>query len=101
MTDGESGTAGRSRARPAGPSQRSGLAAAFRPVVSGATWLAVVHMFAGLFVGIVTFTVAVTGAALGIALLPLFLIGIPVLVAVLRACDLMAHLERSRFSLMN
>ena len=100
VADSESGTVARDRARPAGQSQRFGLAAAFRPIVSGATWLAVIHMFAGLFVGVATFTIAATGAALGISLLPLFLFGIPVLVAVLWACDLMAHAERSRFSLM-
>jgi len=100
VADSGSGTAARNRARPAGQRQRFGLAAAFRLIVSGTTWLAVIHLLAGLFIGIATFTIAVTGAALGIGLLPIFLIGIPLLVAVLWICDLIAHAERNRFSLM-
>jgi signal transduction histidine kinase len=73
---------------------------ALRPVVSPETWLAVVHLISGLVIGMVTFTVAVTGATLGVGLLPLFLLGIPVLVVVLWAGDLMARAERARFSLL-
>ena len=49
-------------------------------LVSPRTWLAVIHLLAGLVIGIVTFTVVITGIGLGIGLLPLFLVGVPVLV---------------------
>jgi len=80
--------------------RQSALSAALRPVVSPDTWLAVVHLLAGVVVGTVSFTVVVTGAALGIGLLPLFLLGIPVLVGVLWAGDVMARAERARFWLL-
>ena len=65
------------RPSPGGP--RSVLGA----LVSPRTWLAVIHLLVGLVIGIISFTVVVTGISLGIALLPLFLVGIPVLVAVI------------------
>jgi hypothetical protein len=65
--------------------------------VSPRTWLALIHLLAGLVIGIVSFTVAVTGATLGVALLPLFLVGIPVLVAVLWLSGQFARAERARF----
>jgi signal transduction histidine kinase len=69
-------------------------------IVSPDTWLAVVHLLAGLILGCVTFTVAVTGVALGIGLVPLFLLGIPVLAAALWISGQMARAERARFSLL-
>ena len=39
------------------------------------------YLVAGLFTGVVTFTVAVTMLALSLGLLPVFLLGIPVFVA--------------------
>jgi signal transduction histidine kinase len=69
-------------------------------LVSPRTWLAVIHLLAGLVIGIISFTVVVTGLSLGIALLPLFLVGIPVLVAVIWLAGLGARAERARFALL-
>jgi signal transduction histidine kinase len=68
--------------------------------VSARTWLAVIHLLAGLFIGVVSFTLAVVGAALGIGLLPLFLLGIPVLVAVIWLSGQFARAERARFAVL-
>jgi signal transduction histidine kinase len=81
-------------ASPGGP--RSVLAA----LVSPRTWLAVIHLLAGLVIGIVSFTVVVTGISLGIALLPVFLVGIAVLVAVIWLAGLFARAERARFAVL-
>ena len=69
-------------------------------VVSPRTWLATIHLLAGLLVGILTFTAAVTGLSLGVGLLPLFLVGIPVLTATAWVAIGIAHFERARFSLL-
>jgi signal transduction histidine kinase len=69
-------------------------------LVSPRTWLATIHLLAGLPVGIVTFTAAVTGLSLGVGLLPLFLVGIPVLTATAWVAIGIAHFERARFSLL-
>src|SRR4249920_1592935 len=87
-------------ARAAGRASPGGLWPAFRSLVSARTWLAVIHLLAGLFIGIFSFTVAVTGAALGIGLLPLFLAGIPVLVAVIWLSGQFARAERARFAVL-
>jgi signal transduction histidine kinase len=70
-----------------------------RAVVSAGTWLAVIHLFAGLFIGIVSFAVLVTGFAVGVVTLPVFLLGIPVLAAVFVLGGLFARAERARFAL--
>jgi signal transduction histidine kinase len=69
-------------------------------LVSSRTWLATIHLLAGLLVGILTFTAAVTGLSLGVGLLPLFLVGIPVLTATAWVAIGIAHFERARFSLL-
>jgi signal transduction histidine kinase len=69
-------------------------------LVSSRTWLATIHLLAGLPIGILTFTLAVTGVSLGIGLLPLFLVGIPVLTATAWSIDGVAHVERARFALL-
>jgi signal transduction histidine kinase len=100
VTDRGSGTAIEHGATDAEAPRQSALAAALRPIVSPDTWLAVVHLLAGVVIGIVSFTVAVIGAACGIALLPLFLLGVPVLIAMLWASDSLARAERARFWLL-
>jgi signal transduction histidine kinase len=70
------------------------------PLVSPRTWLATMHLLIGLPVGIVLFTLAVTLVALGVGLLPLFLVGIPVLVVTLWVLDWCARFERGRFLLL-
>jgi signal transduction histidine kinase len=74
-----------------------GLRSVLGALVSPRTWLAVIHLLAGLVIGLVSFTVVVTGISLGIALLPVFLVGIPVLVAVIWLAGLGARAERARF----
>jgi signal transduction histidine kinase len=69
-------------------------------LVSPRTWLAVIHLLAGLVIGIVSFTVVVTGFSLGIALLPVFLVGIAVLVAVIWLAGMFARAERARFAVL-
>ncbi len=68
--------------------------------MSPRTWLAVIHLLAGLVVGIVSFTVVVLGIGLGIGLMPLFLVGIPVLVAVIWLTGVGARAERARFAVL-
>ena len=76
------------------------LPSALVAVVSPQTWLAVIHLLAGLVIGLVSFTVVVVGISVGIGLLPLFLVGIPVLVAVVWVANLGARAERARFALL-
>src|SRR5262249_23535920 len=88
---GKMATAGtRSRTAWGGPA----LAAVWS-VVSARTWLAVIHLLVGLFLGTVAFTVVVTGAALGVALLVVALVGLPVLWAVLLLAGWFARAERA------
>jgi hypothetical protein len=60
-------------------SRRRGLPGALRDVVSPSTWLAVIHLLWGLFVGLAGCVVAVTGIAVGLGTVPAALIGIPIL----------------------
>jgi signal transduction histidine kinase len=90
-------TAGRPPGAAAG---RAGPAALPRSIVSGRTWLAVVHLMAGLFIGIALFIVALVGLVTGIALLPVFLAGVPVLAGTFWLCIWLAGAERARFALL-
>ena len=89
-------TAARSSGDTAAPGRRSGLVAVPRAVVSGGTWLAVIHLFAGLFIGIAALVLLIVGIAVGVATLPVFLLGIPVLAATFALCGLFARAERAR-----
>ncbi|HEY1346454.1 MAG TPA: sensor domain-containing protein [Streptosporangiaceae bacterium] len=82
------------RPSPGGP--RSVLGA----LVSPRTWLAVIHLLAGLVIGLVAFLVVVVGISVGIGLLPVFLVGIPVLVGVIWLAGLGARAERVRFAVL-
>ncbi|HEY1347388.1 MAG TPA: sensor domain-containing protein, partial [Streptosporangiaceae bacterium] len=82
------------RPSPGGP--RSVLGA----LVSPRTWLAVIHLLAGLVIGLVAFLVVVVGISVGIGLLPVFLAGIPVLVGVIWLAGLGARAERVRFAVL-
>jgi signal transduction histidine kinase len=90
----------------AGSGPAPGRRAAGHPVsalhatVSARTWLAVIHLVAGFFIGMVGFIVVLTGLALGIGLLPAFLAGVPVLIATLWFSRLFARAERARFALL-
>jgi signal transduction histidine kinase len=70
-----------------------------RGLVSARTWLAFTHHVAGLFLAIVSFTIAVTGLAFGVTLLPFALAGLPVLGLTFRFADGFAAVERARFAL--
>ena len=59
------------------------LAGAAGPVISAQTWLAVIHLAAGVVTGTLAFGIVVALALGGIGTLWLFLIGLPVLVAAL------------------
>jgi signal transduction histidine kinase len=68
-------------------------------LVSPRTWLAFTHHVTGLVIGLVTFTVAVTLLALGVGLIPLMLLGIPILGLTARGAGWFARFERARFAL--
>jgi signal transduction histidine kinase len=51
-------------------------------------------------IGLVSFTVVVVGISVGIGLLPVFLVGIPVLVGVVWVAGLGARAERARFAVL-
>ena len=57
------------------------------------------YLVSGLFAGVITFTVTVTGLALSIGLMPAFLLGIPVFGAVVYVVHGLAVMERSRANL--
>lgn len=71
-----------------------------RGLVSARTWLAFIHHVAGLFLGIASAVIAITGFALGVGLLPLALVGVPVLGLTSRFNDWFAYVERARFALL-
>ena len=84
----------------AGLASPGGARSVLGALVSPRTWLAVIHLLAGLVIGIVSFTLVVTGISLGIALLPVFLVGIAVLVAVIWLAGMFARAERARFAVL-
>jgi signal transduction histidine kinase len=71
-----------------------------RDLVSPRTWLAMVHHLTGLIGGLAVFIVTVVGVTLGFGLLPLALVGLPVLGLTLRAIGGLAWVERARFELL-
>jgi signal transduction histidine kinase len=71
-----------------------------RDLVSARTWLAFTHHVAGLVIAVVSFTVVVTGFAVGLCLTPLALIGLPVMGVAVRFSTALACLERARFALL-
>jgi signal transduction histidine kinase len=66
-------------------------------LVSPRTWLAFGHHVAGLVVAIAAFTFVVTGLVTGIALVPLMLVGVPVVGFTMRGMGWLARFERARF----
>ena len=59
-----------------------------------------VYLVSGLPLGVVSFIVAVGGTVAGVVLLPLALVGVPVLVGALALCGSLGSLERQRVVLM-
>ncbi|HEX6525697.1 MAG TPA: sensor domain-containing protein [Streptosporangiaceae bacterium] len=71
-----------------------------RDLVSPRTWLAMLHHLAGVIIGLVVFVVIVVGFTLGVGLIPLALVGLPVLGVTLRMAQLMTDAERARFGFL-
>lgn len=70
-----------------------------RGLVSARTWLAFTHHVAGLVLAVASFTIVVTGFAVGLALTPLALVGLPVIGVAVRFSSAFACVERARFAL--
>jgi signal transduction histidine kinase len=66
--------------------------------VSAQAWLATIHLLANLPVGLIMFVPILLGLTLGLGLLPLFLVGIPVLALTLALAEQFARFERARFA---
>ena len=62
------------------------LPRAVLPLVSARTWLALIHLLAGIWTGLAAILVIITGIALGVGLLPIFLIGVAILAATYWLC---------------
>jgi signal transduction histidine kinase len=71
-----------------------------RDLVSPRTWLATTHHLAGFILGTAAFTVFVTCYTLGFGLIPLALVGLPVLGVTTRLAEWFAAAERARFGLL-
>ncbi len=71
-----------------------------RDLVSPRTWLALIHHWVGLFLGIAALTVFATCLSLGASLLVVALIGLPILGVMVWAADLFARAERARFAFL-
>jgi signal transduction histidine kinase len=71
-----------------------------RGLVSARTWLAFTHHVAGLILAVAAFAIVVTTFVLGVGLLPLALVGVPVLGLTARFADGFAAVERARFGLL-
>ena len=84
----------------AGRASSGGARSVLGALVSPRTWLAVIHLLVGLVIGLIAFLVVVVGISLGIGLMPLFLVGIPVLVGVIWLAGLGARTERVRFAVL-
>jgi signal transduction histidine kinase len=69
-------------------------------VLSPRTWLALIHLLLGMLTSTVAFVVVLTGLALGVALLPVFLTGLPVLMATVWLCQQYARFERATFAFL-
>ena len=79
---------------PAGP--RVGL----RELVSADAWLTTTHLLLGMWVGLAAFIPTVVLLSLSIGLLPVFLLGVPLLGITLWVTRHLARLERGRFRLV-
>ena len=69
-------------------------------VISARTWLATIYLMSGVVVGAVTFSVTIVGLALSVVLMPVFLLGVPLMRRVLRLSYWMTAFERRRVELM-
>jgi signal transduction histidine kinase len=79
---------------------RAAVSSLVLSIVSARTWLAVIHLLAGMVLGLVAFVVLIAGTAVGAGLLPVFLVGVLVLLIVARLCGRFAAAERMRFAFL-
>ena len=75
------------------------LAGVAGPLVSAQTWLAAIHLMAGLVTGALAFAIVGSLILLGVGTLWLFLIGLPLLAAAEWLCLLFGRAERARFAI--
>ena len=100
---GPGGGAAARAGRPASPRSarlQNVLARAAWPIISARTWLAVIHLLAGAAIGLVALFVLLVGLATGVGLMPLFLVGIPILWTTVWLGAWFARAERARFALL-
>jgi signal transduction histidine kinase len=71
-----------------------------RDLVSGRAWLATISHLAGTLTGLVIFVVFAAGFSSGLGLIPVALVGLPVIGLTLRTGDWFARAERARLALM-
>jgi signal transduction histidine kinase len=71
-----------------------------RDLTSSRTWLAMISHLTGTVIGLAAFFIAVAGFAVGLATIPLALVGLPVFGITLRFSEGLAWLERARFRLL-
>src|SRR6201989_3449242 len=88
----------RCRRRPQSPSV-TGMSL-LRGLVCPRTWLAFTHHVAGMVLGVVSFAIVVAGFAVGLALTPVALVGLPVMGIAVRFSTALACVERRRFALL-
>jgi signal transduction histidine kinase len=63
------------------------------------TWLATIHLLTDLPMGVLTFIPMTVGLSLSLGLLPLFLLGIPMLLVTMAVAGGFARIERARYAL--
>src|SRR6516225_8679243 len=71
-----------------------------RDLVSARTWLAMTQHLAGLFIGLVVFTILTVGLSTGVSLLVLALVGLPLLGVTVWLAHWFARAERARFAFL-
>ena len=71
-----------------------------RDLVSPRTWLAFTHHVASWVIGLLFFLIVAVGVTIGVATIPLALVGLPVLGLTLRCADWLAAEERGRFAVL-
>ncbi|HET7014082.1 MAG TPA: sensor histidine kinase [Streptosporangiaceae bacterium] len=69
-------------------------------LVAPTTWLAVMHILAGFFLGLLAFVLLVVGLSFGVSLLAVFGLGIVIFIGTYWFAERFAALERARFALL-
>jgi signal transduction histidine kinase len=71
-----------------------------RDLVAARTWLAFIHHIAGVVIGLAAFFATAVLLFFGVGLMPLMLVGFPVLGIMLRLLEWFARFERARFGFL-